>query len=735
MDPFEHYHSSISYMDDMVKRLMPNVIQGNWKEVVNIYEQHPDAHHTMITQSGDTALHIAISDGNAEIVEELVSRAVIRTEALEIQNELGNTPLHLAASLGNVRICKLIARTNSRLIGIRNRNSETPFFLAALNGRKQAFLCLHSFCRSGEGYEYCRRKNGETILHSAISREYFDLAFQIIHHYEMLVNWVDERGRTPLHILASKPYAFRSGSDIRGIYVDKLRPSTYREQHIRHGENAKYPANYQTCANLCLCVRVIMRMLMCLRPKSRQEDAELPRSDHEQAQGSSMSQDEGSRLLPTNYLTCFHCLQVVSKVMLSQMLIFVSATVGQGSVRRIKMFREKQRHIWSIQIMEKLLEKASWYAYKSNGRIPTHRSLNVETTPYVIVDSTTVAFNNESLIAPASNDDYHSLQTTTGGDGEAPEMDKGETTILVAAKNGVIEMVEKILDLFPVAIYDMNNEKKNIVLLAVENRQPHLYTFLLRRKTVREAIFRQRDAHGNTALHLAAMLPADNIRPWPVPGAALQMQWEIKWYEFVRESMPFDFFFRYNNEGQTAEDIFSKSHESLLNEAGKWLNSISQSCSVVASLIATVAFTSSTTVPGGVRSESGIPTLEDEPAFTVFAISSVIALCFSVASLLMFLVIHTSRYQEKDFSKYLPMRLLLGSISLVVSVVSMLVSYFAGHSFLLNNKLKNAAFAVYAVIFLPVTLFAARRIPFYIGLLLLTFRKVPIRKPPERKHE
>ncbi|KAK4408096.1 hypothetical protein Sango_0390600 [Sesamum angolense] len=721
MDPFEQDRSSTSYMDDMVKSLIWDVIQSNWKEVANIYEQHPEAHHTRITQSGDTALHIAISDGNAQIVEELVSRAVIRItpEALAIQNELGNTPLHLAASLGNVRICELIARTNSRLIGMRNRNNETPFFLAALNGRKQAFLCLHSLLRSGEGYEYCRRKDGETILHSAISREYFDLAFQIIHHYEKLVNWVDERGHTPLHILASKPYAFRSGSDIRGIYVDELRPSTYRVQDIQHGENAMYPANYQTCVNFSLCLRGIMRMLMYLRPKSRQEDAELQLSDHEQAEGSSISHDEGSRLLPTNYLTCFHWFQVVSKVML--------VILGLGSMRRIKMFREKQRHIWSTQIMEKLLEKASRYAYKSHGRIPLHRLAPVETTPYVIVDSTTVAFNNFFLIPPASNDDYHSLKTRTGGDGEAPEMDKWETTILVAAKNGVIEMVEKILDLFPVAIYDINNEKKNIVLLAVENRQPHLYTFLLGRKTMGATIFRQRDAHGNAALHLAAMLPADNLRPWPVLGAALQMQWEIKWYEFVRKSMPVDFFFRYNNEGQTAEDIFSKSHESLLNEAGKWLSSISQSCSVLASLIATVAFTSSTTVPGGVRSESGIPTLEDEPAFTVFAISSVIALCFSVASLLM--------YQEKDFSKYLPMRLLLGSISLVISVVSMLVSYFAGHSFLLNNKLKNAAFAVYAVIFLPMTLFAARRIPFYIGLVLLTFRKVPIRKPPERKHE
>ncbi|KAL2236473.1 UNVERIFIED_CONTAM: putative 26S proteasome regulatory subunit p28 [Sesamum indicum] len=679
-----------SYLDDMVTRLMRNVIQGNWEEVANIYQQHPEALLTKINQSEDTALHIAISDGNADIFAELVLRTVIRTspEALRFQNQLGNTPLHLAASLGNVKICELMASTDSRLIGIRNRNGETPFFLAALNGRMEAFLCLHYLLRSGEGYEYCRRKNGETILHSAISREYFGQHSELPNYCFSCISSVSNNsslweacklgGRAGAHTTA---YSCKEAICLqkwkRYQRLPKTHLSFYQVQDIRHGENAKYPANCQTCVNFSLCLRGIMRMLTCLRPKRQQADAELQRSDHEQAQGSSMSQDEGIQLLPANSLGCFHCLQVVSKVMLSQMLIFVSGIVGQGSARRIKMFQEKQRHIWSIQIMEKLLEKASPQVYTI----------------------------------------------------------KGETPILVAAKNGIIEMVEKILDLFPVAIYDMNVEKKNIVLLTVENRQPQLYTFLTRRKTMREAIFRQRDAHGNTALHLAAMLPADTIRPWPVPGAVLQMQWEIKWYEFVRESMPFDFFFRYNNEGQTAEDIFSKSHESLLNEAGKWLSSISQSCSVLASLVATVAFTSSTTVPGGVRSESGIPTLEDKPAFTVFAISSVIALCFSVASLLMFLVIHTSRYQEKDFSKYLPMRLLLGSISLVVSVVSMLVSYFAGHSFLLNNKLKNAAFAAYAVIFLPVTLFAARRIPFYIGLVLLTFRKVPIRKPPERKHK
>lgn len=111
------------------------------------------------------------------------------------------------------------------------------------------------------------------------------------------------------------------------------------------------------------------------------------------------------------------------------------------------------------------------------------------------------------------------------------EMEKKETPLLTAAKNGITEMVAKILELFPAAIHDTNYEKKNIVLLAVENRQPHVYEFLVKLKIMKETIFRKRDKDGNSALHLAAML--GDHRPWLIPGAALQMQWEIKWYEVI----------------------------------------------------------------------------------------------------------------------------------------------------------------------------------------------------------
>ena len=91
------------------------------------------------------------------------------------------------------------------------------------------------------------------------------------------------------------------------------------------------------------------------------------------------------------------------------------------------------------------------------------------------------------------------------------------------------EIVEKILEIFPIAIHERDSERKNAVLLAVENRQPEVYEVLLRRNFMRDTVFSAVDNEGNSALHLAAMLR--HTLPWHIPGHALQMQWEIKWYK------------------------------------------------------------------------------------------------------------------------------------------------------------------------------------------------------------
>uniref|UniRef100_A0A6N2KSM2 PGG domain-containing protein n=1 Tax=Salix viminalis TaxID=40686 RepID=A0A6N2KSM2_SALVM len=451
----------------------------------------------------------------------------------------------------------------------------------------------------------------------------------------------------------------------------------------------------------------------------------------------------------------------------------------QGSSEIKKLEAEKRKHIWSVQVMRKLLQQTIVYEYEHDGSSPLQSEVD-ETYPDMeelqeIARHTKNDQENEksqSTGEDSKNKDGEGKEEKTSEIGKmkiqiltaeengvtemlekilklfqvgnmdldkknivlmgtkkpkAPLMEMRETPIIIAAKNGIVEMMGEILEKFPEAINDVNAEKKNIVLLSVENRQPHVYQFLLllKKNIVKESIFRQVDSKGNSALHLAATL--GDFKPWRIPGAALQMQWEIKWFEFVKNSMPPNFFVRYNKEGKTPRDIFTETHKDLVKSGGEWLTNTSESCSVVAALIATVAFATSSTVPGGINETTGSPILEDQPAFKVFAISSLIALCFSVTSVVMFLAILTSRYQERDFGKDLPRKLLVGLTSLFVSIASVLVSFCAGHFFVLRDELEYAAYPVYAVTCLPVTFFAVAQFPLYFDLTWATFKKVPQR--------
>ncbi|GLT55153.1 hypothetical protein SLA2020_283000 [Shorea laevis] len=675
--------------------LFEMAMKGEWDRVVQKYRQNTEAHKVKITRSGDTALHIAVSDGKEEIVEELVD--IISSqggkEVLKIKNGIGNTPLHVAASMGKVGMCQCIAQVDPSLVGARNDDRETPFFLAALHGKKDAFLCLLQICGRRNGFGYSRRNNGETILHVAIAGDYFDLAFQIIHLYsdkdqnQGLVSSFDLEGFSPLHLLASKPSAFRSGS--------------------HHG---RYYKIIYHCSEVTNGAR-------------------------------------GDQQFPSNYVTCFEFVKLTYKA--------VMVFLGLGSTQISKIYDKKQKHLWSVQIMNELLGRASMNEYGSTGTDPAPsatslageeifsaiqqegNSLTPESSEANQIDKSKESegkdttgegknepqekAKNETTILIAAkkdvtkisesikeyfpvaildkNPDNKNIMLLTVENKEGNAKGEIESPILIAAKNGITEIVEKILELFPIAIHDMNSEKKNVVLLAVEHRQPHVYQLLLGNTNIqKDSVFRVVDKEGNSALHLAAKL--GGYKPWLIPGAALQMQWEIKWYEFVKESMKTPHFFpRYNKERKTPKDLFTETHKDLVEKGGDWLNKTSESCSVVAALIATVAFATSSTVPGGVNQEKGTPTLENQPAFNVFAISSLVALCFSVTAVVMFLAILTSRYQERDF----------------------------GHFFVLKDELKYAAFPVYGVTCLPVTFFAMVQFPLYFDLIWATFKKVPQR--------
>jgi ankyrin repeat protein len=130
-----------------MNELFEMAAKGEWDKVVDIYRKFPEAHKAKSSSSGDTAVHIAVSQqGKEEIVKQLVDQ--IRSPrgggivALEIKNDEGNTPLHVALSKGNVRMCECIAQAYPSLVGVGNVNRQTPIFLARGMVKQDIFLKL-----------------------------------------------------------------------------------------------------------------------------------------------------------------------------------------------------------------------------------------------------------------------------------------------------------------------------------------------------------------------------------------------------------------------------------------------------------------------------------------------------------------------------------------------------------------------------------------------------------------
>ncbi|CAI9117742.1 OLC1v1019207C1 [Oldenlandia corymbosa var. corymbosa] len=590
------------------KTLFNRAMKKKWEEVKTEYKKDPiNAGKAKLTKSEETILHIAVSSYNKDqpnaskkLVMELVEfiPKVERVKILMSKDGKGNTPLHLAAALGSVGICECIAGEGKELSNNGNDKGETPLFLGAHHGQTEAYTKLHELYNEDKDEKpdesVCRRKDGDTILHSAISGEYFELANRIIIDYQNLVNAVNEEGYSPLYFLARKPNLFESSSNLQlfdqFMYRCAIVHETFEKTSPSKGDDTCYPAaNYKTCGNLLSLPGAAFKLVFGLEKdcgKRRQE-----RMDH-----------------------------------------------------------------------ETYLDNYAEYQYQNQPEMAT---------------TETVEKKHETL--------------TEGKNAK-------ETPFLLAAKMGITEMVNKILEEFPVAIQDVDSNEKNALLLAVESRQIEVFHLLLEKKPP-ESVLYQVDNEGNSAVHLAANFRINNRGGFQVLHCRCN--------------------------GKSSGIRYT--YEPLCKLISSSNTIKKQKIYELQALIATVAFATSSTVPGGVNPESGNPIFEGQPAFLVFSIGSVVALCFSVTALVFFLAILTSRCKQKDFRSDLPQKLLFGLSSLFTSIAAILISFCAGHFFLLRDQLENAAYPIYTATCLPITFYAFAQLPLYFDLVWSINREVPVR--------
>ncbi|KAK6126729.1 hypothetical protein DH2020_039528 [Rehmannia glutinosa] len=291
----------------------------------------------------------------------------------------------------------------------------------------------------------------------------------------------------------------------------------------------------------------------------------------------------------------------------------------------------------------------------------------------------------------------------------------------VAAVIGIHEIVEEIVEAFPSALYCFAPGSNQCIFhVAVESRSEQVYNLIYQMSDLKHLYSDVQDSNGNNLLHLAGKLaPSHKLNQ--ISGAALQMQRELQWYKEVEKFVHPNARERQNYAGKSPKMVFTEEHKTLKEAGEKWMKDTSNSCTIVAALIATVMFAAAITVPGGNHSNNGLPIFSKDPAFIVFAISDAVSLFTSATSLFMFLAILTSRYAEEDFLYVLPKRLIIGLSALFLSITFMMAAFSATLYLVFGRKEAWVLIPVAGLACLPVTSFMLLQFPLLVDLVSSTY--------------
>ncbi|KAI8019182.1 Ankyrin repeat-containing protein ITN1 [Camellia lanceoleosa] len=276
--------------------------------------------------------------------------------------------------------------------------------------------------------------------------------------------------------------------------------------------------------------------------------------------------------------------------------------------------------------------------------------------------------------------------------------------LLVAAKLGIHEIIEEIVNSFPRAILAKDSEDRNIFQLAVIKRHENVFNLLYQMGEHKQLFTRLEDDNGNTLLHLVGN---------QAPIEKLNVE--------VEKSVNPSYIEKKNDDGETPSTVFTNKHMDLVVEGEKWMKNQATSCTIAATLITAIVFTAAIIVPGGSNNTSGLPIFSTEKAFIVFVVSDAIALFMSTTSILIFLSILTSRYAEDDFLYVLPHRLIIGFVTLFLSTITMIVAVSSTLCLMLGDKNSWLLSLVVTSACLPISSFMLLQFPLLVDLMSSTY--------------
>ncbi|XP_028099723.1 uncharacterized protein LOC114299232 [Camellia sinensis] len=265
-------------------------------------------------------------------------------------------------------------------------------------------------------------------------------------------------------------------------------------------------------------------------------------------------------------------------------------------------------------------------------------------------------------------------------------------------------------------------------------RRENVFNFIIQQVGVRKKLLLKVDNGGNNILHLVGRMPYQPQLE-VISGAVLQMQREVQWYKELEKLVPVQATTTMNHDGKTPMMVFEEDHRRMIQSEQQWIVSLASACTVSTTIIGTIAFSAAIQVPGGNNPE-GHPILYEGTNFTIFAISNAVALYSAISTFLIFLFIFTTRYAAIDFLYSLPHRLMIGLISLFVSITSTIIAFGSALYLMFFQESKPLILTPMVIMsFGPVTLFAFLQFPLLLNMMKTTYGQSMFNLSDGRNHQ
>ncbi|XP_047322917.1 uncharacterized protein LOC124926684 [Impatiens glandulifera] len=637
-----HFHASSASTATMIPFLYEHVsnsstnsvacLKQNWKDHI----KHGDV--PAMDEQGNTFLHLLASHGNANAISMLLNDRLVTNEQLLMGNKIGDTPLHQAARFGKKDAAKALIgevgdRNHRELCLARNSWGETPAYVAAAYGWEELFYFLKE--NSDYNVMVLGRKDGWTILHAVVMAEHYDFALKIVKEYPELADRRDNEGMTALHIMASKPNTFRSGSQYTFINLGR---GTFIPQ--------------QFIAILIYCCAPPMKCDIVKKTLSL-----LSSSDAEDPNEANLSSSHS--LFST----------LLSKLCSGYVKIFTAFP----AIR--ELYDTKKKHLYAEILAKELIlkEMKKWslisnFEYKNSlcnaPQVEIRSRLQVRNEILEQVEERVPVEANENGKKKRVMEMYDYVEKV----GEPSRKKQAPSNPLIeAARNGIIELVRLIVENSPhVANAMVDEDGRNVLHVVAESKNIYLYEYLNKSPHIDWDMLRMAvDRFGNTIWHLAADCGKG---PGVLFGPNNFMTWDTFWFKFVkRDCYPYLQEHR-NSEGLTANELFESKHKTLREEAATEAKDMNQGLMLVATLIGTVNYSALLTIPGGYK-DNGKPIFEQKGSlvqqdllrFMIYVAAALLASIFALGSQL---AIQLSRFLYDEFFFSLSFKYVLAMTSL-----------------------------------------------------------------------